>query len=120
MTGTPFTAGAHPTPDQLADFGRGAIDDASAEAIERHLADCAECLRRLEATRDDDPWLALLRAARPPDAAVAVGPAVPVGYELEALIGRGGMGVVHRPGSLASTVGVALKTSPPAATPART
>ena len=40
MTGAPFAADAHPTPDQLADFGRGAIDETRPTTIERHLADC--------------------------------------------------------------------------------
>ncbi len=63
MPQTSFTTDAHPTPDQLADFGRGAIDETLADEIERHLTDCAVCQGKLEVTRSDDPWIALLRGA---------------------------------------------------------
>ncbi len=106
MLVTSFAAGTHPSPDQLADFGRGEIDDSLAEAIEGHLADCAECLRWLESGRPDDSWLALLRVVgssalagssnRRQASTAGRNSARPSGYELEALIGRGGMGVVHR------------------------
>ena len=51
MRQTSFTTDAHPTPDQLSDFGRGAIDETLADDIERHLTDCTVCLGKLEVTR---------------------------------------------------------------------
>ena len=103
-------ADPHPTPDQLADFGRGAIEETLADDIERHLADCTVCLEKLEVTRSDDPWIALLRDAGASDSQGAGGPALALGYELEALIGQGGMGVVHRARQLGLDRRVAIKT----------
>ena len=110
MLQTSFATDAHPTQDQLADFGRGTIEEKLAETIEHHLTDCAACVRRLEGTHFDDPWLALLRAAGPPHSPSAESPAITLGYELEALIGQGGMGVVHRARQLGLERRVALKT----------
>ena len=103
-------ADPHPTRDQLADFGRGAIEETLADDIERHLADCTVCLEKLEVTRSDDPWIALLRDAGASDSQGAGGPALALGYELEALIGQGGMGVVHRARQLGLDRRVAIKT----------
>ena len=45
MPQTSFATDAHPSPDQLADFGRGAIAETLADDIERHLADCASACK---------------------------------------------------------------------------
>ncbi len=100
----PSAAGfsSHPSPEQLADFSRGEIDEQLADEIERHLGECATCLGDLERTRADDRWIELLRLVGPPpgvadpDRDGAAARPLADGYELGAVIGRGGMGVVHR------------------------
>jgi serine/threonine-protein kinase len=52
----------HPTPEQIAAFGLGKMDEAEALAIESHLAECSQCARALEKLPDDN-FLAGLRGA---------------------------------------------------------
>jgi serine/threonine protein kinase len=52
----------HPTPADLAAFDAGHLSPADLEAVERHLAGCAECGRRLDGL-PEDPFVALVRAA---------------------------------------------------------
>ena len=63
MPQTSFATDAHPTPDQLADFGRGTIDETLAETSSTILPIAPLCVRKLEVTHSDDPWIALLRGA---------------------------------------------------------
>ncbi|MDG3005329.1 protein kinase domain-containing protein [Paludisphaera mucosa] len=100
MTDPSPTADDHPDGELLAAFGRGEIDPVDADRVERHLDACASCRATLADGPADDPLVALLRASARTGPAEGEGEAAPVaipsGYALEAVIGRGGMGVVHR------------------------
>ncbi len=102
----------HPTPEMLAAFGLGRLAPTLAEQIERHVAECTSCWQALEAVPDDD-FLHSLRTLPPPTHASATaaggagdtspGPAgVPPGladhpkYDVEEVLGAGGMGMVFR------------------------
>ena len=52
----------HPPLDSLKAFGRGLLDDASAQALYRHLETCPACRRQAEAASGDDFLLRLQRA----------------------------------------------------------
>jgi WD40 repeat protein/serine/threonine protein kinase len=57
---------AHPTEETLRDYGLGKLDDASAEAVSRHLDDCPDCLGRA-AGLSFGSFLAHVRQAHLPD-----------------------------------------------------
>ena len=53
----------HPTSETLQAYGLGKLDDASAEAVNKHLEDCPDC-RRQVAEMAPDSFLARLREAQ--------------------------------------------------------
>ena len=58
-------ANRHPTDRALSSFGLGKLDDRSAEAVNKHLEQCADCRRRV-AELSPDSFLGRIRDAQMP------------------------------------------------------
>ena len=100
-------ATTHPSDDVLRAFLLGKLPPREAAAWERHLADCAECLARMECA-ETDTFCDLLRdaqqATRPDNGSGASAPPQPPTwpeqlrsysrYQVHRLLGVGGMGMV--------------------------
>lgn len=98
---------SHPSLADLTAFDAGSLSPAERETVERHLAVCPECGRRID-NLPEDPFVALVRASASsaPSAGLA-GPVPPAPdapaaladhprYRLVERIGSGGMGAVYK------------------------
>jgi WD40 repeat protein len=124
----------HPSAEQLAAFGFGKLDPQEQAAIESHVAGCESCCERLKNLPADDLGVLVREAgaaprdvpglmdtthdpAAPPASSAA--PEVPAGlvehprYQVEALLGVGGMGAVFKARHRLMERSVALKVMSP-------
>jgi serine/threonine protein kinase len=85
----------HPSPEQLAAYALGKLDDAEAAAVVEHLETCPACQQTVEES-PSDTFLNALQAARP-GAETMVPPELAnhPRFRIVRELGRGGMGVVY-------------------------
>ncbi|MGE3807007.1 MAG: serine/threonine-protein kinase [Gemmataceae bacterium] len=112
-----------PAPDTLIQFSRGMLRQVEIERIAEHVCDCATCLDLLDSIATDvsDPLVVELRRcgadvsedhfldARADEAPALAPGKLFAGYELQAVLGQGGMGIVYRARHLSLNRNVALK-----------
>jgi serine/threonine protein kinase/putative intracellular protease/amidase len=116
---------AHPSPEQLAAFGRGRLSPAERAAVEQHVAGCSTCCQALQQVPNDTLMNLARKAAKAPPSSIPLGETVAIAgdttppaaapdlvapgspelpselaehptYRIISLFGIGGMGAVYK------------------------
>jgi len=86
----------HPTPDELHAYSLGKLPEDRAVAIDDHISSCEPCSETIVSLSSDDTFTVHLKEARSSAGGVPAPLVDHPRYDVENLIGRGGMGDVYK------------------------